>query len=267
MDDAVNTGASGKGNGAASPPGQGGEVIEASDNDKGAISLPTEAALPKRGRGRPPGSKNKPKQAEDPTASRFADLGEHQADTEQVVHRKSVFEDLDAHKIEDEDDDEEATEKPLLSIPVKRPPKKDFIRAHPIFQFTAYVFEDDVSGETYCIDPTLRKKLREADIGMRKVVLVPYVNRRGTLFLWAITTTEKGDWHNSAMKIVHIARERWVRVGSDRDRSCYVAYVATRSYGDPEFPDRTLSEMLDIAFSGKYIDNLDHSAVKDLIGG
>jgi hypothetical protein len=103
---------------------------------------------------------------------------------------------------------------------------------------------------------------------MKKVVLVPYVNRRGTLFFWAVTTTDRGDWHNSAMQIVHCARDRWVRVGSDQERQCYVAYIAVGTYGDPQFPDRTLNELLDIAFSGnRYIDNLGHTAIRDLVSG
>jgi hypothetical protein len=195
--------------------------------------------------------------------SRF---GPETAEPDEAPRRRSVFDDLEAHKDED-DEESEATERPLISIPVRRPSKKDFIRTHPTYQFTASIYEDDVSGEVYYVDPNMRKALRDVQAGMRKVVLVPYVNRRGTVFFWPITTTDKGDWHSTAMKIVHMARERWLRVGSDQAASAYVAYVAKQSYGEPEWPEKSLSELLEIAFGSRYIDSPDHSTVKDILYG
>jgi hypothetical protein len=161
---------------------------------------------------------------------------------EEPRRRKSVFENLEAHKIAEEDEGD-ASEEVLASIPVRRPSRKDFIRAHPEYQFTAYVYEDDKAGETYYVAPSMRALLIEETVA-KKVVLVPYQNRRGTLFFWAITTTDRGDWHSSAMKIVHEARSKWVRIRSDQERACYIWAVAKRIYEEPQWPDKGLSELL-----------------------
>jgi hypothetical protein len=207
-----------------------------------------------------------------PPGNRFADAaGEEPAEP---PRRKSVFEDLDEHKLDEDDEDETGPEE-ISSVPVKRLPRKDFIRFHPdpAYRFTAYIYEaeDDDNqkrGEACYVDPPIRQALKDLDIPLKKVVLVPYMNRRGSIFFWALTTTDMGSWHASGMRIVRIGRERWIRVSSKMDISSYVHRPAKRDYGDPEWPSLTLNEMLRLAFPpSRYIDSLNHDAVKDIAHG
>ena len=204
--------------------------------------------------------------ADSPAEPKFANLFEHEAgDTEKLrSHRRSVFADLEEHKIED-DDDEDAEAEEIISIRVRRPAKKDFIRAHRTYQFTAYIIEDE--DETYYVAPSMRQLLKDEDVPMRKVVLVPYINKRRSIFLWAITTTEIEDWHATAMKAVQVARERWIRIASKKETTSYIYRVAKRDYGEPEWPALSLNEMLDLAFGNRYVDSPNHAAVSDTLYG
>jgi hypothetical protein len=116
---------------------------------------------------------------------KFDDLSAHTVEEEPQTQRQSVFDDLDAHKI-DEDDDDEAEAEEVASIRVRRPPKKDFIRFHPTFQFTAYIYEDEDADETYYVAPAMRALLKDEASGMRPIRCMARSRNGATLDLGAL---------------------------------------------------------------------------------
>lgn len=159
--------------------------------------------------------------------------------------------------------------KRITVIQVRKPGKQDFIRVHPdpdyCLQTALLEFKDD--GEVYLVDPSLW-----IDLPGELVPKVLYltINRQGVIRLWPIRLPgEDGkldDWNQSALESVKFAKKGWVRVSSNRSAGMYETFEATGDLAEPEWPDLTFSEILEIAFRGKYIKDWDHPALRRLRG-
>lgn len=96
------------------------------------------------------------------------------------------------------------------------------------------------------------------------------VNRQGVPRLWPIRLPDEegklDDWNFSALQAAEIAKERWIRVSSNRGAGMYETFEATRELSEPDWPDLTFNEVLEIAFRGRYIKDWDHPALAKLRG-
>ncbi len=63
-----------------------------------------------------------------------------------------------------------------------------------------------------------------------------------------------------------MAKEHWVRVQSNMSLGAYDIFQAGGNIPGPEWPEVTMEEILQIAFRGRYIDSLDHPAIRRLRG-
>jgi hypothetical protein len=177
--------------------------------------------------------------------------------------RESVFADLKEHLL-DQDDTEPVTEELLVTVPIRKPSKKDFVRAHKSHRFVALVWEDEDTGMHY-IHPNVRQAFLEAE-GYRKVLLALMCTRRGTLFFWPVTTSQQGDWQRSAIKALETAEEQWVKIIADMELRAYRLLKAIADYGDPDWKEYSLEELLEIAFRGRVIRDLDNKIARDALG-
>ena len=95
------------------------------------------------------------------------------------------------------------------------------------------------------------------------------ITRKSDPFLWPIKIS--GDyldpWNASAHELALLAREKWIRVKSNRDQRMYEARIPEHQFDDPEWPDLTYKEILRKAFKDKLIDSLEHPVLKKLRGG
>jgi hypothetical protein len=154
-------------------------------------------------------------------------------------------------------------------IQVRKPGKQEYIRVHPDPEFSLQTalldFNED--GEIYLVDPSLWPQLPGELI--RKVLYLT-VNRQGAPRLWPIRLPDEegklDSWNFSALQAAEIAKERWVRVSSNRGAGMYETYEATAELPEPEWPDLPFASILDIAFRGRYIKDWDHSALAKLRG-
>ena len=74
------------------------------------------------------------------------------------------------------------------------------------------------------------------------------------------------EWNRSALEAADMARERWVRVAANMSLGAYEVYEAAGSIPDPDWPDVTFRALLEIAFKGRFIQNLDHPVIHRLRG-
>ena len=139
------------------------------------------------------------------------------------------------------------------------------MRAHKSHRFAALVWEDDDTGDTYYIHPDIRSVFLEAE-GYRKVYLALMCTRRGTLFFWPVTTATMGDWQRSAMKALETAEDQWVKIIADMELRAYRVLRALADYGEPDWGHFSLAELLEIAFHGRVIRDLDNKIVRDALG-
>jgi hypothetical protein len=154
-------------------------------------------------------------------------------------------------------------------IHVQKPGKQEYIRVHPDPEYSLQTalleFKED--GETYLVDPSLWGRLTGELVPK---VLHLTVNRQGIPKLWPIRLPDEegklDDWNFSALQAAGIAKERWVRVSSNRGAGMYETYEATGDLCEPQWPDLSFQEILEIAFRGRYIRDWDHPALKKLRG-
>jgi hypothetical protein len=165
-----------------------------------------------------------------------------------------------------------AVAKKLLTVPVRKPAKTDFVRVHrdPAYALDALVLElKDQRGECYLVGRRLQDQLA-AESAVKPMRLVTAVNRQGVVFLWPLRLPgpdgREDDWMRSALEIADLAKDSWVRVVSNLSLGAYEPFVATADYGDPAWPRESFDDLARVAFAGKVIGDWGHPVLKALRG-
>jgi len=162
--------------------------------------------------------------------------------------------------------------KVLNTIPVRKPSKEWFVRTHPDVEYhiNTAVIELKEDNELYLVDPSLWSALAgESTFGPR--ALITSINRQNVLFLWPIRLPDSDgridDWNRSALDASQFARDKWVRVQSNRSLGSYEVFESTGNCGDPSWDSvPTFSEVLRIAFKDRFIQDLEHPVLRRLRG-
>lgn len=122
--------------------------------------------------------------------------------------------------------------KHLLTVPVRKPDKAWFVRAHPdpAYWLETAVIELKEDRETYLVAPALWSALAtETTFGPR--ALVTAINRQGVVFLWPVRMPgadgKIDEWSRTAMEAARLAKDGWVRVQANMN------LVRTRSTRRP----------------------------------
>ena len=159
--------------------------------------------------------------------------------------------------------------KRITTIPVRKPNRQEFVRVHPdpAYRLDTAVVELKAESETYVVAPDLWPEV-SAELIPKRLVLT--ITRQNVLMLWPIRLPgEDGRidaWNQSAMIAADRASKCWVRVSSDRHLGAYDLFEAPADLPEPEWPDITFQEVLDIAFRGHQIDDINHPVLKQLRG-
>ena len=159
--------------------------------------------------------------------------------------------------------------KRITTIPVRKPTRQEFVRVHPdpAYHLDTAVVELKAEHETYVVAPDLWPEVSGELIPKR---LVLTMTRQNVLILWPIRLPgEEGridPWNQSAMIAADRASHCWVRVASDRHLGAYELFEAPADLPEPEWRDIAFQDVLDIAFRGHQIDNINHPVLKQLRG-
>ena len=92
------------------------------------------------------------------------------------------------------------------------------------------------------------------------------------MFLWPARLPSSDNrlgrrWHESALEIAEFAKNSWVKLQGKRDLGAYELFRAKGDLGEPQWPDKPLSDLLRLAFKGdRLISSLDHPVLKELAG-
>jgi len=159
--------------------------------------------------------------------------------------------------------------KALLTVPVRKPGRQDFIRVHPgaDYRLETAVLELKDDRETYLVEPSLWHELPGEIVPK---VLFTTINRQGVLTLWPVRLPgEDGRhdaWNCSALDAAHIAQSRWLRVAANMSLGAYEVYEATGDLPEPAWPEASFQEILKIAFKARFITDLAHPVIRRLRG-
>ena len=162
-----------------------------------------------------------------------------------------------------------AVKKEIVTVPVRKPNRHSFIRVHPdeSMRLSTATVEFKDERELYLIASGLWDALREEAVPTQLYVSV---DRHGVVFLWHCRLpNEHGridSWNNSVPEIAEMAVERWLRVVPNHALGAYEPYVATSDLPDPEWPDLNLEQLLERAFRERFIESIDHPALRRLRG-
>ena len=159
--------------------------------------------------------------------------------------------------------------KALLTVPVRKPDRHEFIRIHggEDWYLETAVLELKEDRETYLVDPGLWSVLSGELIPK---ALFATINRQGVLKIWPIRLPgEDGrldQWNKSALEAAKIAKERWISVRSNMSLGAYEIWEASADIPEPDWPEYSFQEIINIAFRDNYILSEDHPVIKRLRG-
>jgi hypothetical protein len=176
---------------------------------------------------------------------------------------------LDKLRLSQDFDANLGVKKALLTVPVRKPNRQEFIRVHPgeDWRLETMILELKEKGETYLVDQNLWEQLLGELIPK---VLYMVINRQGVIILWPIRLPgEDGRhdaWNRSALEAADMAQKHWVRVAANMSLCAYEVYPATAAIQEPEWPETTFQEVLRVAFQDRFIRSLEHPVVRRLLG-
>jgi hypothetical protein len=158
--------------------------------------------------------------------------------------------------------------KRLDVVPVRKPKNLDFFRIREGDEYMAEVgMIKTEDGEYYLATPEM---YAEYPNHTKRCFLFTYLTRQGVIALWAIRAPGDDDkldpWNRSALKHVLTAQSKWIRIESDQNLGAYVAYEAESKLSEPEWPNYSFEDLIEIAFKDRTIENMDHPVIKTLRG-
>ncbi len=177
--------------------------------------------------------------------------------------------DLDSLRLTQDFESVVGAKKILATIPVRKPDRQSWIRVHanPEMKLVTAVYECKEERATYLVDPSLWNELQGELIP--KTIFVA-IDTLGTLFLWLIKMPgadgRLDDWNLSAMKGAFDAQQQWVRVAANLAKGAYDIFHGSMQRPEPQWPEMTFRELLQIAFKGRFIQTLDHPTILRLQG-
>ena len=159
--------------------------------------------------------------------------------------------------------------KALTMVPVRKPNRQEFIRVNPndAYHYSTGILELKEERESYLVDPDLCPELPGEIVPK---ILLTTINKQGVLTIWPIRLPgEDGridNWNQSAMEAAQLAQSQWVRVAANMSLGGYETFIATGDLPEPEWPDKSMQEIMDIAFKDRYINAIDHPVIRRLRG-
>lgn len=181
----------------------------------------------------------------------------------------SVFDNLDAIRLSPQVAAMGDVKEVLGHVPVRKPSRHEFVRVHPDadMHLATGVFIDREERETFFVAPELRPELAGE---LKAVLLVVTITRQGVVFLWPVPLPDESGrqtaWAETAREACELAKTNWVRMVADMSLGAYRLYEAEGQLSAPVWPDKSLSELLKLAFKNSIIDRIDHPVIKRLRG-
>jgi len=165
-----------------------------------------------------------------------------------------------------------AVNRPLTTIPIRKPNKHEFFRTHPGEEYWRLVAFVEFERVLYLVHPSMVRHLDEGDIFYAKFCLA--ISKSRELFFWPIKESAQGRnnmWNDSAFDIAKMAIGKWVKIRSRQEDGkgggYYEAEIPIIEFGEPVWPDLTQKQLYDIALKGdRIIDRVDHLVIQKLTG-
>jgi len=157
--------------------------------------------------------------------------------------------------------------KKLTTVPVRKPGKTQWVRVHPEKKMdTMLLLYPESGGDLYLVEPELQAEVEQLAKAYR---LVLAIDRQGDPFFWPIALPDESrplNWHLSALEAANKAELELTRIQSNMNIGAYEIRAAEGDLEEPEWPELSMNELLDIAFKNKIINQPDHLVLLQLRG-
>ena len=157
----------------------------------------------------------------------------------------------------------------LTKVTVGKAKPAVFFRAHQDegMTFPAMVYEDKEAREQYLFDQAVAQELGGL---VRPVLLCAAIDRQNNPFLIPVPLPgedgSRNPWHESLAQAVEHAKKAWLRITANMRVGVYDIYVAEGSLPEPVWPAHDMDALVQVAFRGKIISNMDHPVVQSMLG-
>jgi hypothetical protein len=157
----------------------------------------------------------------------------------------------------------------LVSVLVRKPNRQEFIRTHPESEMwmEAAILEFKQDRQSFIVSPALAPYLPGEAVAK---LLIPTITNHGALFLWPIKLPDEqgrlDEWNSVAQEAAQRAQAKWIRLMANMGAGTYDVLEAAGNFPDPVWPQKSLQELLEIAFKGRIIDSMDHPVLRRLRG-
>lgn len=157
----------------------------------------------------------------------------------------------------------------LSTVPVCKPRRNQFFRTNQSvdMKFPTTILELKDIGETYVVNPEVAQSISEL---VRPVELFAAIDRQNNVFLIPVPLPDesgnRNQWHESLFAAVENAKKSWTRISANRHINGYDILEAQAILPEPEWPDYGIDKLVETAFRGKIISDLDHTVVQSLLG-
>jgi hypothetical protein len=183
----------------------------------------------------------------------------------------NIFDDLDSLRLDPAVSLASSVEH-LAHVPVRKPSKTEFFRVHPdpAMSLACTLFTDNEERESYFVLPAARQALSGH---LKPTLLAICMSRQNVTFVWPVPLpTDDGRcggfraWGETARQAADLAQGCWLRMQADLSLGAYRIYKAEGVLPDPVWPQKTLPELLEIAFRDRVISDADHPLIRKLRG-
>ncbi|WP_153146434.1 hypothetical protein [Dechloromonas sp. H13] len=162
-----------------------------------------------------------------------------------------------------------AVKRLITRVPVRKPLKTEFFRVRPgeAWRFQTMILELKEERETFLLAPAVWEAVPEL---LRTAMLYTAIDRRNNVFLIPVplpgSDGRRNPWHQSLAEVVAMAESNWVRSVANMQVGGYDMFVAEAELAEPEWPDITFPELVQIAFRERLIDSPEHPVITQLRG-
>lgn len=202
-----------------------------------------------------------------PTPDNKAVIATKSTSGDSIMQTQSI--DLSALRLAPNYGETLGVKKLLTNVPVGKPARARFFRTHldGAMTFPAMLLEQKEMRETYVVMPDVAQVISEL---VRPVLLHVAIDRQNNVFLIPVPLPgddgRRNPWHESLAQAVEYAKDKWLRISANMGSGAYDVFVAEGSLSDPEWPAHGMEELVEVAFRGKIISNLDHPVVQSMLG-
>ena len=154
-------------------------------------------------------------------------------------------------------------------IEVRKPGKQMFFRSHPSPDCrldTALLWNEE-EMRWYMLSPTILPQIGEE---LTPVRIVRCIDLYSDEFLWPVklplSDGRTSNWTISAQIAVSESTARWIRMTADMRKQKYRISLGGIDLPEPNWSERTLSDLINEGFHEYYITTMDHPVIKKLRG-